>query len=356
MLDRTSPGAELALEPQLPCAGLAALGAGRSIAGDRSLGVRAYRTDDSSAVLALLRASFGRWPRGIETASEEEFFDWKHVRSPFGASRLLVAEAEGALVGFIGYMPWRLHAQSRTVTALREVDLVVAAAQRRRGISIALRSALTFSPDVALLWGNPNAQSRPGALKLGQTQLARASRFVRLVRPLQAARGLAGSPARPLRVEADAAALTLGDADVAQMRALTASSSDRLTTVRDLAYLRWRYAQSSEYRAVGSAGDGGIAIFRCRRHGDARVAHVCELLVEPHDALAASRLLRQVGDAADVDLLSCNFASARAAARHGFVVYPRREVVMTRVLDETLAPDPTRAGSWDLSHGDIELL
>jgi hypothetical protein len=356
MLDRTSPGAELALEPQPPCAGLAALGAERSIVGDRSVGVRAYRTEDSPAVLALLRASFGRWPRGIEAASDQEFFDWKHLRSPFGASRLLVAEADGALVGFIGYMPWRLHAQGRTVTALREVDLVVYAAHRRLGVSIALRSALAFSPDVALLWGNPNAQSRPGALKLGQTELARASRFVRLARPLRAARRLARSPARPLRVEAGAAVAMLADADAADVRALTVGSSDRLTTVRDLAYLRWRYAQSGEYRAIGSAGDGAIAIFRCRRHGRARVAHICELLFEPDDARAASRLLRQVGDAADVDLLSCNFASARAAARHGFVAYPRREIVMTRVLDETLAPDPTRAGSWELSHGDIELL
>ena len=75
--------------------------------------------------------------------------------------------------------------------------------------------------------------------------------------------------------------------------------------------------QFSDYRAVAppcgreGAGAGGVAVFRCRRHGPFWVAHVCELLVAPgRRARAAGRLLRLVGEAAPVDFVSCNFDGA----------------------------------------------
>lgn len=355
MLDCNAPETKLARSAAPAPGDLVALDADRASARDGQLEVRLFRAPDEAAVLGLLRSAFGHWPRGMRSIGEARFFDWKHRRSPFGSSTLLVAEAAGEVVGFLGYMPWRLSARGRTVTTMRRVDLAVCDGRRRRGISMQLRSAAVFSPDVALIWSNPNPQSRRGGVKLGQAQLERVSRFVRPARALRAA-------ARPLaelselRIEAPTAGAILADVtSTAHLRA-PAAPARRLTTTADLAYLRWRYAPFDEYRAIALPGGGGIAIFRCRRHGRFWVAHVCELLVELGDRRAAGHLLREVGRAAAVHFVSCNFAGRREAARHGFAAHPGREVLMAHVLDGSLAPDPLQSRSWALSHGDMELL
>jgi GNAT superfamily N-acetyltransferase len=362
MLDQNARATDLACAPGLACApacaprDLVALDADRASAGDEQLEVRLFEARDRAAVLGLLRSAFGHWPRGMRSIDEEQFFDWKHRCSPFGASTLLVAEADGEVVGFLGYMPWRLRARERTVTAMRRVDLAVDGAQRRRGIAMRLRSAAVFSPDVALIWSNPNPLSRRGGAKLGQVQLERVSRFVRPARPLRVGARLAASR-RDLRIEAPPAAVVLDDrTSTAHLRPAAAAPAQRLTTIADLAFLRWRYGPFDDYRAVTLPGGGGIVIFRCRRHGRFWVAHVCELLVEPGDRRGAGRLLRQVGHTAAVDFVSCNFAGPGEAARHGFAARPGKEVLMTRVLEDALAPDPRQSASWALSHGDMELL
>jgi GNAT superfamily N-acetyltransferase len=322
--------------------------------------VRAFQRDDTPEVLAVLRSAFGRWPRAVDVRSQQEFFEWKHLRSPFGRSAMLVAEVDGEVAGFLAYMPWRLQARGRPLAALREVDLAVHARHRRRGISMQLRCSAVFSPEVALLWSNPNGASRTGGAKLGNAQVP-VSRFVRPNRPLRGVVRLARhAPQRHLPIDAPTVAEVLGGGAHEAPAPLDAMrAGERLATVRDLAYLRWRYGHFSDYRAVRlrpGKGAGGVAVFRCRRHGPFWVAHVCELLVAPGDRRAAGRLLRMVGEAATVDFVSCHFDGPGEAARHGFVPYRGDRALMARTLSASLTPDPARARSWALSYGDVELL
>jgi GNAT superfamily N-acetyltransferase len=338
----------------------------RPIELDGAVKVRAFVAEDEPGVLEVLQAAFGQWPSGIHDVAPNEFFRWKHVDGPFGPSILLVAEADGAVVGFAAYMPWRFRASEQVVMTARGVDFAVHPSHRRRGVSVALIQAAArhCSENVAFIWSNPNEKIRPGSLRSGRHQVGRFPHFIRPRGPLPGAikRAWGGGSRMPghLQIEAEPAAEILRDgADASLPLARTKPPGDRLATVKDLTYLRWRYGRFEEYRAVqadaGTDG-GGMAIFRPRRHGPLWVSHVCELFVEGNDVRLARRLLRKVRDAAPADFLSCSFPSRHAAALCGFVQYDRGPAVTTYPLHTNLTPDPTERASWSMSIGDLELL
>jgi GNAT superfamily N-acetyltransferase len=336
------------------------------IAFDGGLTVRTFEANDEPGVLAVLQAAFGQWPHDIPGVAPAEFFRWKHMAGPFGPSLMLVAEADGAVIGFAAYMPWRFSTGGQILSTMRGVDFAVDPSHRRRGASLALiqTSVRHFSGDVAFTWSNPNEQMRPGSLRAGRRRVGRLPRFVQLRGALhyavQRARANGSKTPRHLRIEADAAAELLHDgAHASLLLARTKQPRDRLVTAKDLDYLRWRYGRFDEYRAIRTdacSGANGMVIFRAGRHRSFWASHVCELFVEQDDRRTARHLLRQVRDASPADFVTCSFPSRYQAALSGFVPYRGETVLMTNPLRPNLAPDPTQRASWALSFGDLELL
>jgi GNAT superfamily N-acetyltransferase len=326
--------------------------------------VRAFEAGDEAGVIEVLQAAFGHWPRDIGSAAPSDFFRWKHMASPFGQSRLIVAVADGAVIGCHAYMPWFLIASERILSTVRGVDLAVHPSYRRLGVSVAMRSAAQFPDDAAFMWSNPNKQNRPGAHKAGMRAVGNLPRFVRprqtLKYTVQRAGAKGPKTADHLPIEALTAAEVLRDgARVSLLLARKSWPCDRMATMKDLDYLRWRYGHFEEYRAIMTdpyAGGGGMVIFRSRRHGPFWVSDVCELIVEHGDRRTARHLLHLVRDAAPADFINCSFSSRQHAARFGFVQTRGVTVLMTLPLQQGLAQDPTRRTSWALTRGDFELL
>jgi GNAT superfamily N-acetyltransferase len=322
--------------------------------------VRHFQEHDQTALLELLQAAFGHWPTEMDEVART-FFRWKYFECPFGEPLLLVAESAGELVGCEGRLPWRFRTGQRLLKTMRGADLAVHPAHRRRGISMLFREAIVYPDDVALAWGNPNAQSRPGTIKSGRITVGTPPHFIRPCRPLwrSLTRSSSSTP-ESVPIEALPAADVLDDAAyLSQLLAQLQLPGDRLTTDRNLDYLRWRYGRFSAYRAVrADTGEGarGIAIFRLRQRGRLWVSDVCELLVERNDHRVARQLLRQVARAAPAAFMCCCFDSPAEATRCGFVQYPSNTIVMATVLHRNLEPDPTRRASWALALGDLELL
>ena len=331
---------------------------------DAAFHVRGFEARDGPGVLDLLQATFGAWPRDIHGIAASEFFRWKHMDGPFGPSRLLVAEADDAVIGFVAYMPWRLLARGQVLSTVRGVDLVVHRSFRRRGVSMAMRAEAKPPSDVAFIWSTPNEQSHPGGLKAGRRDVLSLPRFVRPCGRLRDSGwrlfASESKTAEHLHVEADTAAEILRDGErTSRLLAQSPTPSGHLATCKDLDYLRWRYAQFEEYRAITvdvDASASGMVIFRTRRHGRFWVSHVCELFVPGDDPRTTSRLLRQVREASRADFISCHFSSRSRAARYGFVQRRSRTVLTVFPLQQSSIAPPMERTSWVLSLGDLELL
>lgn len=335
----------------------------RAGAGGEPLAIRAFEPGDEPAVLELLNVAFGGWPPQGTDRTPSEFFRWKHLESPFGRSLMVVVELRGAIAGFYAYMPWLLSADGRTITTMRAVDLAIDPRHRRQGISLALRSATQYPREVEFVWGNPNSASAAGGRRLGRPEVRGLRSFVRPCSALsRSLRPRVLRPrARPAKPISDdhPAARTLNDQGLLDRLQLPAElHPGRLATLKHGDYLRWRYGRSASYRAVwlDAPGEGGLAIFRRRRHGRFAVADVCEMLLERRDAGLERRVLARVAETTRADFILCNFPSPRSAASRGLVGYRTRETLMALVLGQDLAPDPRTPDSWALSRGDLELL
>lgn len=341
----------------------------RAVAGERP-DLRPYRDEDETPVLELLTRAFGSSPAG---AWSPELFRWKHLASPFGRSSMLVAEADGRIVGFRAFMPWLLQAGSRLLHAVRGADVATHPDHRGMGLLLRMtRRALAALPeDVELVFTHPNAQSIPAARELGWLIAGtfpvwvRIHRPVRFVRRLPSLRGRVETRDGEPKPDAETAADALRDArGVSALLEEAHVSENCLETSRDLAYLRWRYASPPllDYRVVGDerpGGLGGLAIFRIHRRGGLWESTVAEVIVRPGDRRTARSLLRRVIAAAPADHLTCHFPTssppARAAWQCGFLRSPRGPRLAVHPRQEAIRPEPTEMRSWGLSLGDLEV-
>ena len=323
--------------------------------------VRAFDAQDEPAVLELLQMGFGRWP-SIDGITPSAFFRWKHAACPFGPSGMVIAEIGDVIVGFHAYMPWRFQAGGRTIAAVRAVDLAVDPSYRRRGVSASIRAAAKFSEDVAFLWGNASGASHRGALRAGGRSVIDVPRFLRPCGPLRTIRqGLRRAEVlQHLPIDAPSAPEILRDGEkMERLLAHVGSRGERLSTVRDLEYLRWRYGQFAAYRAIWIGrgnDDAGLVIFSPRLHGSWWVLHVCELLVPRDDPRTVRRLLHSMQNASPADFIRCHFDSRRQALRSGFIELRRKDAFTVLPFQDGLVPDPRQSASWALSLGDLDLL
>jgi GNAT superfamily N-acetyltransferase len=337
---------------------------------DVALTVRPYEDRDEAEVLELLGASLGGGPAGRRPV---EFFRWKHLENPFGRSFMLVAEDAGRLVGLRAFLRWRFEHEGGVVTAARAVDTATHPDHQGRGIFTRLTLAAldALRGDVDVIFNTPNDKSLPGYLKMGWRVLGVVPVQIGVRRPIRFARGLRSIGDRSesdARIEVSAVtaaeALEDGEAAASLLRGHQAGSG-RLSTPRDVGFLRWRYGSAPllDYRAVRIVGEGrlrGIALFRARMRGRLREASVADVVVAPGDVRTAARLLREIGRASRVDHVTCSFAAgsdpARAALRSGFL--PSRRVATVVVNDlrpEPGAPDPQRLETWRFTLGDLEV-
>ncbi len=332
------------------------------------LSVRAFEPDDVGPVVQLLRGALGDWPvvEGVDAVwGSEQFFDWKHRRSPFGASTVIVALAEGRIVGVRAFMPWRLTAGDREIDAFRSADAATRPELQRLGVFAQIRTVAgeLLPPGAQLSFGTPNLKSYGATMKLGGREVVEVIRPWVRVAVSRAAAAKASRRAAPPPVEAPNAAQELAhDRQITELLEEIRAGEARLTTARSVPYLRWRYGEAPiVYHALTEEAGGalrGLALFRMRTARGMPQAVIEELLVRPGDRRTAGRLLRSVGAATQAPLLCCRFPSPSpqrmAAATAGFL--PRRDglpLVVKRLTDE--APEIAGPQRWALTLGDVEI-
>jgi GNAT superfamily N-acetyltransferase len=328
-----------------------------------AVAIRPFAAGDEAAVLELLGQTLGGGPAGRRPP---EFFRWKHEDNPFGRSLLLLAEADGRIVGLRAFMRWRFVARGRDYPAVRAVDTATHPDYQGRGVFSKLtRAALAeLGGHTELVFNTPNDASRPGYLKMGWREVGRVPVAVRVRRPVRFGLGLrrpAGRlPARPaVHAETAAQALERGD-EVEALLARLRPAPGLLRTPRDLAYLRWRYGAAPLLGYFGVVEEqagrlGGLALFRVRPRGALWESTVAEVLVADGDHRTRRRLLAKVAGAAAVDHLALHAPGVAGAARAGFLPAPGGISFVVKPLRDGLPIDPSDLAAWDLSLGDLEV-
>ena len=331
---------------------------------------RRARPEDVPAIVTLLRVCLGHgW--------NEEYYRWKHERSPFGPSLGWVAEAGGEVVALRVFLRWSWLSRGRPLAAFRAVDTAVHPSFRRRGLFSRLTGealAELSREGGRFVFNTPNRRSLPGYLALGWRRVGRVPLLIYPRRPMRMAaafigRGGAGDSA-PLTSEDLPRVSTLLD-ELAGPEWLgsgsAAEADERLHTAWSPEYLRWRYdaVPGHQYRALHDTHrDAGAAlIFHRQRRAGLKEVKISELLMRGGDQggeMAAALLARLVRDL-DADYLVAVAAPGtperRALRRAGFlparVMGPR--LVVRELAPAAVAPDPTAATAWRCSLGDLEL-
>jgi GNAT superfamily N-acetyltransferase len=336
-----------------------------------ALRIRRATAADEGGLLELVRASLGEGtvPR---TAA---YWRWKHVDNPFGASPVLVAEDDGRIVGLRAFMRWTFHDGARPLPAVRAVDTATHPEYQGQGIFKRLTLQLRDEMEregAAFVFNTPNAQSRPGYVKMGWSLVGRPTLWARAVRPARLLRALRGGGPGGAEQEAPAVDAASVDAVLAEpgVHALVQAASrptGRIHTVPEPNVLRWRYADVPGFRYAalrrGDGERGAMVVLRARQRGALRELRICDAVVGPtREARANLRaLVRQAPRVADADVVLA-IASGRpslqgALLAAAFVPVPRAGPILTAypLAAAAAPPDPRRLEQWAASIGDLEL-
>lgn len=338
--------------------------------------VRDYGPDDEAAVVGLLRLSLGE---GGSFARTAEFFRWKHLHNPFGASQMLLA-AGGEMLGLRAFLRWRFRTPQTVVRAVRAVDTATHPGYRRMGIFSRLTKASlerARSDGVHLIYNTPNPQSMAGYLKLGWQAVGRPRLLVRVLNPLRLPLGALRQRGGRLAPPDVSGFFRLPPRSVEDLLAHSEHlerilgfddelSSGGIRTDRSLPFLRWRYAAppSPQYFALwtGATPLTGVLIFRPNIRRGLREIMLCEFLVGYGAGPHARELIAHLAGGVRADYV---VAAATPGTQHwgllrraGFIPLPERAgptFVVHPLNWPSGAIDPARPEHWRLSLGDLEL-
>lgn len=128
--------------------------------------IRSAVDTDIPGIVELLRLSLGE----SLMPKSEEFWRWKHVANPFGASPVLLAFEKDQLIGVRAFMRWEWKQGNRIFKAVRAVDTATHPQHQGKGIFKKLTLQLVEQcreEGVDFIYNSPNKISKPGYLKMG---------------------------------------------------------------------------------------------------------------------------------------------------------------------------------------------
>lgn len=310
-----------------------------------SISQRLATDADVDEILTVCAESLG-W---MDPAFDEAVFRWKHLRNAFGRSLMLVAEDSTGIVAVRAFMRWRFRHGDTVLTAARPVDTATRPAARGQGLFRSLTEAgiaQLRDEGVGVVFNTPNAQSKPGYLKMGWEEVGRIPFGVRFRSPAVLPRvARSRTAAAKQSVPTPSLGMTVAEGLAGLTDPAFAAPADfgQLVTDHDAESLAWRYADGPiSYRWLPVA-DGGL-IVRVRARGAARELVVAQPVGELAPSALRSELRRALHDTqSDYCIAPRGFPSTIAGGMFGPTLTMR-----------TCAAEPTPARHHWVP-GDIEL-
>lgn len=339
--------------------------------------------NDFHAVDILPVLSVSLSDHGI-TKKTEEFWAWKHQKSPFGRSVGVVATHEGRVVSVRPLMKWDFNGDSNTFHALRAVDTATHPEWRGRGLfRILTEKSIKKAGDegFCFIFNSPNENSLPGYLKMGWQHVARLKVLLCLPSPLRCTWNLCfrklGKKGNDLQswgaISKGATQSLTGCSDVRRILSEAESfesnrDSNGYRTPRNQEYLYWRYVDqpNSDYGIHVSRGADGsvtaISVLRIEVRAGLIGAVILEVFSRKFEIDEIVLEIKAVKKDLKVDYVISYFSpsSVEAAAmrRCLFFKFPFKYINFAfRPLagDLKCDVDPLSPESWDISYGELEV-
>lgn len=331
--------------------------------------IRWAREEDHIEILNLMRNSLSG-----EMPWTNEYWRWKHVDNPFGESYVLVAEANDEVIGLRVFMKWVFQCGKEKIAAVQAVDTVTRPDWRGRGVFTNLTQHLLKyleNENVAFVFNTPNANSRPGYVKMGWEIVKVASQWYR---PCSLRRLMAVAL---LEREVTPLSQTTRHPTIDELLAKPKLPSflarinpeEGFWTDRSTAYLRWRYREIPNFKYHGVAdiqdGQGGALIYRFKSLASGlRVLVISEILIGPssREQRRTVELIQGLLASSEADYVmakdTLNPALMKILLLAGFVIIPRSgSYFAVRLLgNRANIPDPRHRRNWHHSIGDLALM
>ncbi|MCG2722950.1 MAG: GNAT family N-acetyltransferase [Thermodesulfovibrionales bacterium] len=276
---------------------------------------RKYRIGDEHGLTLLAKTVWGK-------DFSEDYWRWKFIENPARKNFANVAEWNGEIIGFAGYVPWQMTVMGTRVVAALYADLMVHPEWRKKNIFFPLnrKSRNEIRGEAAFHFGfsseisfkifrkrfkymgfypckmqrfmNTISLFKAGVKKMKSAKVRDVLSIVPRVFSLVAVRS-AGSK----QFHSNVSIKRIESFD-ARFDGLweKMNSSLGIATIRDSEYLNWRYTRNpaNTYGILSAESEGqlvGFIVLRCERKEDITRGLIIDMLVEPYHEASITDLL-----------------------------------------------------------------
>lgn len=314
--------------------------------------VRQAVDEDIPNIVSLLKMSLGE---GLMPKSEA-YWRWKHNDNPFGRSPVLVAEESGQLIGVRAFMRWEWTDGEKVYKAVRAVDTATHPAHQGKGIFKKLTLQLVEEcrqEGVHFIYNTPNAQSRPGYLKMDWKDAGRLPVRLQIANPFSAL------IARLRNVQGNDTPLEqlLQGVTEAVCKRESNVSGHVIASNYSKAYLHWRYCRVpvAQYHGVLLENDrnGELLIYRLKESKMGKELRVTDLFSSlPEISPTAMKLLHKRASIAGATHLTFSGIGSQV---HGGLMLNKGPRVTIRDIQFPGFSGLDKFHNWQPSLGDLEL-
>jgi GNAT superfamily N-acetyltransferase len=251
--------------------------------------IREATEQDIPSIVELLKLSLGE----TLMPKSEQYWRWKHIENPFGASPVSLAFEDDVLIGVRAFLRWEWQQNQAVFRALRAVDTATHPQFQGKGTfrKLTLNLAERCEADGDhFIFNTPNEKSKPGYLKMGWSEGGRLPIMANFRRPFHLLKNVVlQSKEIPVHQDEESIRYYLTHPGLsALLDNAKQLATEKLFTRFSPTYLQWRYLQVPvvKYIAVGEEVGShltGLVIARIKQTRFGRELRITDCFIHKDD-------------------------------------------------------------------------